>query len=141
MDNTQEVKQSLFKRIGLFCLRNIVNLIFFLSLSYYAIATYVLGVDPIMNKVVMIGILMLWFFWFVARTLFKLLFMLLFVLVIMYGWYLFSTREKRSCEEAGRVWNAEQQVCEDKKSIMEQIQELWHKYFSIKVNKQEEKKN
>ncbi len=141
MENAQEPKQSLLKRISLFCLRNIVNLIFFLSLSYYALATYIFGINPITNKVIMIGILMLWFFWFLARTLFKLLFLLLFVLAIIYGWYLFSTREKRSCEEAGRFWNEEQQICEDKKSIMEQIQDLWQKYFSIKVAKQEEKKN
>lgn len=125
----EEQKTGFWRRLLRICLKSPVNILLALAILYYAAQVYVLGINPVYNKMIMFGLMGLWLLWLLARSLFKLILLLIVAGGLAYGWYWYSTREIRACEEAGRVWNKEKNVCEDKKTILQKAEELLKKYF------------
>ena len=106
-----------------------VNTLFVLALAYYAFQTYVLDNSPLLNKAIMLGIICLWILWFAAKNLIKLLLILALVAAAVYGYYSYSTRDARQCEESGGVWNKETKSCEEKTGLLHSIQKLVEQYL------------
>ncbi len=118
------------KKLGLFCLKNIISFLFATAVLYYAFQAYVLETDVFLNKLIMFVIIALWGLWLLVRHMAAILLVLIVLGGAAYGWHLFSTRDARACEEAGKVWNEENQICEDKKTFLQKIEAFINKYFS-----------
>ena len=127
-----------WKRVGRFCLKYPVSILFALAIAYYAVQAYVFGVNPFINRLIVYGLAVLWILWLVARHMVKLFLLLLFAGVLLYGWNWYATREIRKCEESGRVWNKETKACEEKKTIMQRIELLLNKYLPLSESQKHE---
>lgn len=129
MTDTPEKKESRWKKFLWRCLKSPVNSLLVLALLYFGFQAYVLGHNPLINKGIMIGLVLLWLLWFIARNMLKLFLLLALAGGIAYGWYAFSQRKIAACENAGKVWNEEKQACEEKKTLTEKLERLWNKYL------------
>ena len=70
---SEEKKENKFKKITIFCLKNVVNIIFGLLAAYYALLAFVLEISPFENKVMLGGVVVLWLLWVFAKAIIKLL--------------------------------------------------------------------
>lgn len=124
----EEKEKSLVLRIVWFCLKSPVSVFLGAALIYYAFQAYILGNSPWINKIVMLGIVCLWFIWVIARHAFKLLLVLILVGAVLYGYYRFVNYDADRCEESGGVWNKQTKTCVEKTGWMHEIQQLIKKY-------------
>lgn len=63
-----------------------INTVFILLLAYYAVRIFLLGQDSLAVKAQGAGVLFLWILWFAAKSIIKLLFVVVLVLAVAYGW-------------------------------------------------------
>lgn len=137
-EKDEEKQSGKWKRVGRFCLKYPVSVLFALAIAYYAVQAYVFGISPFINRLIVYGLVVLWILWLVARHMVKLFLLLLFAGVLLYGWNWYATREIRKCEESGRIWNEETKACEEKKTIMQRIELLLNKYLSFSESQKHE---
>ena len=130
MAEEKEEKESFWVKFLAFCVKSPVTVFFVVALSYFAFQVYVLGNSPIVNKGIICGLLFLWAFWFLARNLFKVLLVLLFVGAIGYGYYAHTQQKIEACEASGGVWNKQTQTCEEKKTLWQQAKEWWQEFIA-----------
>lgn len=132
----EENKKSIWLKFGSFCLKSPISCLFAVFILYYAAKIYVFGGDTIINKAIMIGLFALWAVYFALRHLFKFLLILALLGAVIYGFYAYSQREIKKCEDSGGVWNTETQTCEKKKTFWEEVKNLWQQ-FSEKIQPKE----
>lgn len=128
-ETKKEKKRNWSRRFWGIILTSPINTIFILLLAYYAFQVYVLDNSPLMNKAIMVGIACLWILWFAAKNLIKLLLLLALIGSAVYGYYNYTTRDIRKCEQNGGVWNKETKTCEEKTSWFHNIQKLIEQYL------------
>lgn len=126
---SEEKKSSWLSGALGFIFRNPVSLICLGGLIYCAVQAYALNNSPFMHKAAMAGIAVFWLFLFIARNMFKLLILLLVGGGIAYGWFYFSERDKKACEESGGFWNKNTMTCEEKVSWWSKAQ----KFFKVET--------
>ena len=102
-------------------LKYIPHILFVGALAYFALLAFVLEKDPMMNKMIMIMICGLWVLWIFAKTLITTLMVLALVAVMCWSCYYVMHAKESECKNAGREWNAKEQICEDKKPIAEKL--------------------
>lgn len=124
----EQNKPSCWKRFAFACLRSPVNTLFAAALLYNAVYIYVLGHDAFFYKMVMLGIVLLWMLWFVAKYALTLILILGVLGVGAYLYYDYSRQEIVKCEEAGGYWNKKTQKCEEKRTFWQQLQDKWEDY-------------
>ncbi len=134
-----QTEKSRWKKFALFCLRNVVNVAFFLFSAYYALLAYVFQVSPTTNKMMLIGVCCLWLIWIFAKAVIKIILALLLVVFVIVGWYHVSHYDEIQCKNNDGVWNAETQSCEEKLSLWQRVQKLWQSRTEVKVEKKSEK--
>ncbi len=109
-----------------------VTLIFTVLILYYGTRAYVLEIDPWRSKGLMFAIAGLWILWLVFKNLIKFLLLVVAVVVVFYGYYQYENRDKIACKEAGREWNEEKKICEDKLAFTEKLGKMWDEYWNEK---------
>lgn len=107
-----------------------INTITLLALLYFGFQAYILGNDPVLNKMIMLGIAVAWLILFLAKNLFKLILTIAVVLILFYGYYSWSRRDITACEESGGTWNAQTETCEAPQSWWQKLQNLWRESTS-----------
>ncbi len=120
----EEQKAGLLKRFLLFCLHSPVNVIFALATVYFALQAYVFA-PSMMNKMILLGVVGLWMFWFLAKHMILLLLVLALLGGGAYMYYEFAGRAARKCEESGGFWNKNTQTCETKVSLVDRVKKLF----------------
>ncbi|MCQ2741191.1 MAG: hypothetical protein MJ210_03645, partial [Alphaproteobacteria bacterium] len=83
----------------IFC--NPINILSLLGLAFCAYQAYFAKTSPSMYEMIMVGIVVAWALLFLIRNFFKLVFILLAVAGLAYGWYYYTNRDKAACEEKG----------------------------------------
>ena len=131
----EKIEKSRWKRFAFFCLRNIVNVAFFLFAAYYALLGWVFQVSPTANKMMFAGVICLWLMWIFAKAIIKVVLALFIVVMIIVGWYHISHYDELQCKNNDGIWNAETQTCEEKLSLWERIQKLWQSRTEVKIEK------
>lgn len=102
-------------------LKYIPHIIFVVALAYFALLAFVLEKDPMMNKMIMVMVCGLWLLWIFAKTFIKTLMVLALLAAMGYAGYYITHAKEIECKNAGREWNAKEQICEDKKTISEKL--------------------
>ena len=126
-DNNEE--KSWWQKLLLWVVTSPVTVIFLGAAAYYGARAYLLDIEPWRSKVLMFAALGLWVLWLVFKNLIKFLLLLAVVGAIGYGYYRYVNRDEIACKEAGRVWNEEKQICEDKLTFMEKLEKMWNEYW------------
>ncbi len=97
------------------------HIIFACALGYFGLLAFVLEKDPMINKMIMIMIGGFWILWIFAKSFLKIVFAVALVGAIAFAGYYVIHAEEIECKKAGREWNKELKVCEDKKTVGEKI--------------------
>lgn len=126
-DNNEE--KSWWQKLLLWVVTSPVTVILLGAAAYYGARAYLLDIEPWRSKVLMFAALGLWVLWLVFKNLIKFLLLLAVVGAIGYGYYRYVNRDEIACKEAGRVWNEEKQICEDKLTFMEKLEKMWNEYW------------
>ena len=126
-DNNEE--KSWWQKLLLWVVPSPVTVILLGAAAYYGARAYLLDIEPWRSKVLMFAALGLWVLWLVFKNLIKFLLLLAVVGAIGYGYYRYVNRDEIACKEAGRVWNEEKQICEDKLTFMEKLEKMWNEYW------------
>ena len=82
-----EKQPGKWKRVGRFCLKYPVSILFALAIAYYAVQVYVFDINPFINRLIVYGLAVLWILWLVARHMVKLFLLLLFTAIMQVGIY------------------------------------------------------
>ncbi|MBQ8870540.1 MAG: hypothetical protein IJ019_04100 [Alphaproteobacteria bacterium] len=122
-----------FKKFFIFCLRNIVNVIFCCLTIYYGLLSFVLQISPLENKIILAIVVVLWLLWLFAKAIITMVLSIIIVLLILYGWYYYTNYEQISCKNSGGVWNEQTQVCEEKVDLLQRIKNIWKEKTFLKV--------
>lgn len=140
---SEEVKNSKLKKITIFCLKNIVNVIFCLLTVYYAFLAFILNIAPIENKLMLGGVIFLWLLWLFAKAIITLVLSGIVIILIVYGWYYYTHYDQITCKNNGGVWNEKEKVCEEKVNIIDRIKDVWenNSFLKIFINKDKEDNN
>ena len=118
----------MLKKILIWPLHHPLIAICLLGLLYFGFQAYILGNNPVLNKLIMLAIITAWLILFILKHMMVLILLLLFTGGIFYAYYQYTNRPRIECEEKGGVWNEENQTCEEKKGIMAEIQKVINKY-------------
>ena len=102
-------------------IKYIVHIVFAAALSYFALLAFVLEKDPMTNKMMMVLVAGFWVLWFFAKSLIKMVAGIALVGGMIFAGYYIVHAEEIECKKAGREWNKELQVCQDKKTVGEKI--------------------
>ena len=141
---SEEKKENRFKKIALYCFKNLVNIIFGLLATYYALLAFVLEVAPFENKVMLGSVVALWLLWIFAKAVIVLVISIIIVLLIAAGWYYYTHYDEIACKNNGGVWNKQERICEEKVDLWKRIQEVWQNRTFLKFSeesKEESKKD
>ena len=122
-------EKSWWQKLLLWVVTSPVTVILLGAAAYYGARAYLLDIEPWRSKVLMFAALGLWVLWLVFKNLIKFLLLLAVVGAIGYGYYRYVNRDEIACKEAGRVWNEEKQICEDKLTFMEKLEKMWNEYW------------
>ena len=122
-------EKSWWQKLLLWVVTSPVTVILLGVVAYYGARAYLLDIEPCRSKVMMFAALGLWVFCIVFKNLIKFLLLLAVVGAIAYGYYRYVNRDEIACKEAGRVWNEEKQICEDKLTFMEKLEKMWNEYW------------
>ncbi len=117
--------KSFFKRILSLIFKSPVSLLFIGAILWFLAKIYIIGQDTLLNKAYLIGICGLWIFWFVAKSFFKILLLILFAAGLFLGYYYLTNYNEITCKNNGGYWNSELTVCEEKLNMWQQIQKWW----------------
>ncbi len=126
----QKEEKSLIKKILWWIISSPVSVAFIIGLSYFGFQAFVLGNNPFFNKLIMCGIGIIWFLWFMLRHLFIILLILIVIGGGVYLYYSHSRQEQVACEQKGGYWNSNTKICEEKISFWQNIQKMWEQYKS-----------
>ena len=77
------------------------------------------------DKAYLFGTVGLWILWIVAQSFIKTLILLIAAGAAFYGYYYFSNYDEIMCKQSGKVWNKEQKICEEKLTVIQQVQKWW----------------
>ena len=127
-DENEEAKPSLLKRLLVWCLTSPVNVLFMAALLYYGVKGFVFKIDPMFSKMIMVGIAGLWLLWTVGKSILKLLLFLFIAAGLAYGWYTYTQRDARACEESGGAWNQKTKTCDEKLDWKQKIVKMYQEY-------------
>lgn len=58
-----EKQPGKWKRVGRFCLKYPVSILFALAIAYYAVQVYVFDINPFINRLIVYGLAVLWILW------------------------------------------------------------------------------
>lgn len=128
MSDESNSASPLWKRFLLGCLKSPVNTIFAAALLYGAFYIYVLGNDAFYYKMLMLGVVLLWMLWIVAKYALTLILILSLLGVGTYLYYDYSRQEIVKCEESGGHWNKKNKKCEEKRGFWQQVESMWQDY-------------
>ena len=117
-------KDSWIKKVLKWLFLSPVNAVFILLLTYYGVRIFLLGQDSMAVKAQGAGVLFLWILWFAAKSIIKLLFVVMLVLAVAYGWYQYSRHDEIVCKDNGGNWNRELKICEEKLTLWQQIKRM-----------------
>lgn len=105
------------------CLLSPVNTMFVLVIAYLGIKVY--AFDTTFNdKIMLVGAIGLWVFWFLAKQIFTLLLILLLLGSGGYWYYTYSRQEAIKCEQSGGYWNDNTKTCEAKRSLVDKFKDI-----------------
>ncbi|MBQ8661081.1 MAG: hypothetical protein IJ482_01990 [Alphaproteobacteria bacterium] len=121
-------KPSCWKRFALACLRSPVNTLFSGALLYLVFYIWVLGNDAFYYKMLLLGVVLLWLLWMMAKYVLTLLLILAVLGIGRYLYYDYSRQDIVKCEEAGGYWNKKTKQCEEKRTFWQQLQDRWEDY-------------
>lgn len=121
-------KTSCWKRFALACLRSPVNTLFSGALLYLVFYIWVLGNDAFYYKMLLLGVILLWLLWIMAKYVLTLLLILAVLGIGGYLYYDYSRQDIVKCEEAGGYWNKKTKQCEEKRTFWQQLQDRWEDY-------------
>lgn len=113
-DELKPIRPSLGKRILIAALSSPLSTIIILLFLYCGAQAFLFKINPVSNQLCMVGLLLLWIFWYIARNVFKLVML---AIIIAYGasvYHEYSTKEISTCEAANGEWNEQTQQCEEK---------------------------
>ena len=113
------------RRLIKFIFRNPFNILCALALVFCAFEAYVAQNDVTMYKMIMLGIVALWLFLFIAKSFFRIVVLLVIVGAIAGGWFYFMGRDKAACEEKGGFWNKNTMTCEEKIPLLDKISKFF----------------
>lgn len=123
---SEEKKSTWLNRILSFTFRNPISLICLVALAYCAVQVYILHNSPFIYKAAMMGIAGFWLFVFIAKNMFKFFLFLMVIAGLAYGWFYFTGRDQKICEENGGFWNKNTMTCEEKVSFWKQTQKFFN---------------
>lgn len=129
---SEETKsQSTAAKIFRFCIKYPINVAFAAVVLYFLFKIYIIGQDAFINKAYLFGTVGLWILWIIAQSFIKTLLLLLAACGAFYGYYYFSHYDEIMCKNNGGIWNQEQKICEEKLTVIQQVQKWWqtHKKF------------
>ena len=112
------------RRFISFILRNPINILCVLALSFCAFEAYIAKTDVAMYKMIMFSIVAVWLFLFIAKSFFRIIVLFVIVGAIAGGWFYFMGRDKAACEEKGGFWNKNTMTCEEKIPLLDKIGKL-----------------
>ncbi len=135
----EDKKESFWKKMLMWGLTSPVTLIFIVLILYYGMRAYVLEIDPWRSKVLMFAVTGLWVLWLVFKNLIKFLLLAAVAAAVFYGYYQYENRDKIACQEAGKEWNEEKKICEDKLTFMEKLEKMWNEYRNKKEKETSDK--
>lgn len=119
------------------------HIIFACALGYFGLLAFVLEKDPMINKMIMVMIGGFWILWIFAKSFLKIVFAVALLGAMLFAGYYVLHAEELECKKAGREWNKELKVCEDKKTVTEKLSDLFKTTFkkwkedNIKVEQQQ----
>ena len=129
----KKAPQRWYIRLVLAAIKSPVQTALLCMLLYFACKGYVFQIEPITNKMYMVGVLIVGLLWFMAKNILKII---LLAGLIAYGFYMYhtvETRELHACETSGGTWNEKTQKCEEKtgfwSSVVDRFSDL-EKYIS-----------
>ena len=112
------------RRFISFILRNPINILCVLALGFCAFEAYILKNDTTLYQMIMVGIVAVWVFLFIAKSFFRIVVLLLIAGAIACGWFYYTGRDKAACEEKGGFWNKNTMTCEEKVPLLDRIGKL-----------------
>jgi hypothetical protein len=110
-------------KIGLFILKNPVNVLCAVVFLFFAAKRYLFNGD-MTDQLIMLGAVALWVVWFLATHILLLVFAVLLLGGIWYGYYTHYQRLKAECEQSGGEWHADLKVCEEKVSLAQKTKKI-----------------
>ncbi|MBQ7285449.1 MAG: hypothetical protein IJW72_04275 [Alphaproteobacteria bacterium] len=131
MSDDKNSASPLWKRFLLRCLKSPIHTMFVMALLYGAFYIYVLGNDDFYYKMVMLGIVLLWILWCIAKYVLTLILILGVLGIGAYLYYDYSQREVVECEKTGGYWNKKTQKCEEKRSFWQQVEDKWEDFKNL----------
>lgn len=136
----EDKNESFWKKLLMWGLTSPVTLIFIILILYYGTRAYVLEIDPWRSKVLMFAVAGLWVLWLVFKNLIKFLLLAAVAAAVFYGYYQYENRDKIACQEAGREWNEEKKICEEKLTFREKLVKMWDEYWDKQEEETSDKK-
>ena len=125
-DDDKPLKPSWRVRLIRAALRSPVCSILIIAFFYFALKAFVLNISPEVNKLYMFGVVCLWLFWYLARSIFKMIFILILIVFCFYTYHTYSSREIAQCEASGGVWNEQTGKCQEKEGFWVGIFKRFH---------------
>ncbi len=129
-ENTNTEKKIGFgRKILTLILTSPVNTLLGVALVYFAFQAYVLDNSPVLNQTAALGVICLWILWFVAKSIIKLLLVLLLGGFVVFSYYNYINQDANLCKQNGGVWNDTTKTCEEKTGWLHNLQEQIAKYL------------
>ncbi len=121
--------KSILKKILLWFIGSPVRSVFIVLLLYFAIIVWLF--DGLADKLFLVGVFVLWLFWFFAKNMIKVLLFLVILGAAGHAYYQYSHREQIQCEESGGVWNKKTKTCDEKSLIRVWLEKAWQYYKEL----------
>ncbi len=137
---SEEKENNKYKKIAIYCLKNIVNVILGCLTAYYALLAFVLQISPTENKIMLVGVIVLWLLWVFAKAIITLVLSIVIVLLMLYGWYYYTHYDEIVCKNNGGVWNSKEQICEEKIDIWQRLKDVWQNKIFFRISESDAKK-
>ncbi len=121
---------SLLKRMGMACLRSPIHTLFAIATLGCLGYIFILGNADFFYKMVLVGIVLLWLFWVIAKYVLAFLLILGMLGVGGYFYYNYSRQDMLACEQSGGYWNKNTKTCEEKRTFVQQLESMWNAYMN-----------
>ncbi len=105
------------------------------ALAYFGFLAFVAEKDPMTNKMIMIVVGGLWVLWIFAKSLIKMAVLVALIGTMLFAGYYVIHAKEIECKNAGRHWNKELQICEDKKTIGQKLKSTMSDVFKTTLKK------
>ena len=112
-----------------------VHILFACALAYFGLLAFVIEKDPMLNKMIMIMIVGFWLLWIFAKSVIKIMLAIVLLGAMLFAGYYVLHYQELECKNAGRHWNKELKVCEDKKTMTQRLKDAAGNLFKTTFKK------